>query len=227
MHLVIVSFVLEQEKSNTFGKTQDGASLSLTEASGVITCKTCSTLVPKDNLQLHEIRCSRLLATQQQQQQQQQQQASVDSKDRVPKQQGQFSKKNKSKKKPNKTDNTKCKTQQIDDEDVDALLEEFTKLNNTCSYSNGTAGSKRCTKSIRTLGQKCAFCAQVFCLSHHIAEVHGCGAAAKVKARQDISKYADVKPRPMNGVKKAQVQRKLDKKLEELEEERKRKNKKK
>jgi len=215
-------------------KTQFNDSSSLTIE--VVTCETCSILVPKENIKLHQARCTRVLEKQQQQhnivdnspakqqqlhnivdnspakQQQQQQQ-----------QQQQPTKKSKTKKKPNKTEKSKSEKKEEKEEDIDALLEEFTKLNNTCNYS--TANSQRCTKSVRTLGQKCTFCAQVYCLTHHIAEAHGCGAAAKVKARQDIAKYADVKPRPMNGVKKAQVQRKLDKKLDELEGERKRKNK--
>ena len=63
----------------------------------------------------------------------------------------------------------------------------------------------------------------MFCLSHHIAEVHGCGKEAKIKARQDIAKYGANMPKKMNETKKSQVQKKLNNKIEELEDSRKKK----
>ncbi len=70
-------------------------------------------------------------------------------------------------------------------------------------------------------------------MGHGLPEAHGCGDAARRAARQQISRdgklYAgsgrpDMKPDP---VRKAQLQRKLDKKLNELGDERKQKPKKK
>lgn len=50
--------------------------------------------------------------------------------------------------------------------------------NNTCSYSG-------CKKNIKLLGQTCKFCCKLFCLSHHQAELHGCGEEAKIAARKE------------------------------------------
>lgn len=72
-----------------------------------------------------------------------------------------------------------------------------------------------------------------FCINHGLPEAHGCGDAARKAARQQISRDGklfsgsgrpDMKPDP---VRKAQLQRKLDKKLTELEVDRKTKPKKK
>ena len=115
-------------------------------------------------------------------------------------------------------------------EDIDSLLDEFKKLNNSCGYS---VDNKHCKNSIKTLGQKCQFCCLIFCLTHHMAEVHGCADAARIKARQDHAKYAVgganscSKPKPMKSAAKAHAQRQLDKKLDELQTDRKKKNKKK
>lgn len=171
-----------------------------------ITCSNCQVSVPKNNFQLHQLRCSRI-------QQQQIKASSEINKANGCSEKSEAKKKNK---KPSKMQNTEKKKE----ENVDELLDEFTKLNSRCHFI-------QCKTSIKTLGQKCEYCGQVFCLTHHMAEVHGCGSAAKVKARQDISKFVDNRPRPMNTVKKAQVQRKLDKKLEEMQTDRKRKSKKK
>ena len=55
-------------------------------------------------------------------------------------------------------------------------------------------------------------------MSHHIPEVHGCGEAAKIRARQLAAK-------PKSATRKAQLQRKLDKKVDEMTEQRKAKKK--
>lgn len=71
-----------------------------------------------------------------------------------------------------------------------------------------------------------------FCLEHGLPEAHGCGDAARRAARQQISRdgqlYSgsgrpDKKP---DAVRKAQLQRKLDKKMSDLEDQRKSKPKK-
>ena len=166
-------------------------------------CPKCSAVVPKQNIALHQLRCSRV-----QQQQQKQQEKNL-----TP------SVKKKTKKPLSTQKQTKSKSLNGEtEEDIDAILNEFTKLNSSCQYN-------QCKTSVKTLGQKCHFCSMMFCLTHHMAEIHGCGTAAKIKARQDIAKYHDSKPRPMNQTKKAQVQNKLNKKLNEMEDERKRKSK--
>lgn len=179
-----------------------------------MTCPVCSVCLPRVNYQLHQIRCSKLKESQQQQRQQQQQRAiSANANQTQPKA---SNKKNKKKKSASCQAGSDPKN--APDKDIDALLDNFAEANSKCH-------SKGCKTSIKTLGQKCSFCTQMFCLSHSLAEVHGCGEAARVQARRDISKYHDSKPQPMNKTKKAQVQHKLTKKLSEMEDERKRKSK--
>lgn len=174
-------------------------------------CPACSAKVPKMNFELHKIRCSSLQPAQKQSERLESNRTSSSS-----------VKKKKSKKstlKATSSGNSKQTLKQANqDEDIDAMLDHFASLNSKCLF-------KTCKKSITTLGQKCEYCSQVFCLSHHMAEIHGCGDAAKIKARRDIAKYHDSKPRPMNNIKKAQVQNKLTKKLSEMEDGRKKKEK--
>lgn len=154
-------------------------------------CHICSVIVPTSNFDLHVLRCEK----------------------------HSLSRKEHDVQSPTKKTTKKKKLKKkSEEEDIDALLESFSKENSKCVFS-------KCPKSIKTLGQKCQYCQQMFCLSHHMAEIHGCGNAAKVKARQDISKYQGSKPHPMNNIKKAQLQRKLDNKLNNMEDERKKKSK--
>lgn len=100
--------------------------------------------------------------------------------------------------------------------EIDDDIDTFVKETSNCGFA-------KCKANIKTIGQKCQFCQQMFCLSHHIAEVHGCGKEAKIKARQDIAKYGANMPKKMNETKKSQVQKKLNNKIEELEDSRKKK----
>ncbi|XP_003468365.3 DNA-binding protein SMUBP-2 [Cavia porcellus] len=101
------------------------------------------------------------------------------------------------------------------EEDFDALVSAAVKADNTCSFA-------KCSASVVTLGQFCQFCGHRYCLSHHLPEVHGCGEKARVHARQRISRegvlYAGsgTKDRSLDPAKRAQLQRRLDKKLGEL-----------
>ena len=104
------------------------------------------------------------------------------------------------------------------EEDFGKMLASFTKLDTQCAF-NG------CKQSIRTLGQLCKCCERTYCLSHHIPEVHGCGEAAKVRARQLASKPNGAKPKAFEATRKVQLHRKLDKKLDEMSEQRKSKRK--
>merc|ERR1712200_240242 len=69
-----------------------------------------------------------------------------------------------------------------------------------------------------------------FGLSHSMAELHGCGDAAKRAARQQIQKEHKLYPgsgtqsKGLDQVKRKQIQRKLDKKIENLTEARKSKS---
>uniref|UniRef100_A0A8D1VUT1 DNA-binding protein SMUBP-2 n=1 Tax=Sus scrofa TaxID=9823 RepID=A0A8D1VUT1_PIG len=101
------------------------------------------------------------------------------------------------------------------EEDFDALVSAAIKADNTC-------GLAKCPASVVTLGQLCQHCGRRYCLSHHLPEVHGCGERARAHARQRISRegvlYAGsgAKDRSLDPAKRAQLQRRLDKKLEEL-----------
>uniref|UniRef100_A0A8C5LCH1 DNA-binding protein SMUBP-2 n=1 Tax=Jaculus jaculus TaxID=51337 RepID=A0A8C5LCH1_JACJA len=101
------------------------------------------------------------------------------------------------------------------EEDLDALLSAVVKADNTCSFP-------KCSASTVTLGQLCQHCGRRYCLSHHLPEIHGCGEKARAHARQRISRegilYAGsgTKDRALDPAKRAQLQRRLDKKLGEL-----------
>lgn len=101
------------------------------------------------------------------------------------------------------------------EEDFDALVSAAVKANTTCGFA-------KCSASIVTLGQLCQFCGHCYCLSHHLPEIHGCGERARIHARQRISRegvlYAGsgTKDRSLDPAKRAQLQRRLDKKLGEL-----------
>ncbi|KAM9015412.1 DNA-binding protein SMUBP-2 isoform 1-T1 [Ara ararauna] len=106
------------------------------------------------------------------------------------------------------------------EEDIDALISAAVKADNTCGFP-------RCKASVSTLGQLCLHCHRRFCLSHHIPEVHGCGDKAKAQARQRISREGVLYPgsgskdNSLDPAKRAHLQRRLDKKLNELTSQRK------
>ncbi|XP_010955079.2 DNA-binding protein SMUBP-2 [Camelus bactrianus] len=110
------------------------------------------------------------------------------------------------------------------EEDFDALVSAAIKADNTC-------GLAKCTASVATLGQLCQHCGRRYCLSHHLPEIHGCGERAHTHARQRISRegvlYAGsgTKDRSLDPAKRAQLQRRLDRKLDELTGQRKSKRK--
>ncbi|XP_044870039.1 DNA-binding protein SMUBP-2 [Mauremys mutica] len=110
------------------------------------------------------------------------------------------------------------------EEDIDALISAAVQADNICGFP-------RCKASVTTLGQLCLHCKKRYCLSHHIPEIHGCGEKAKVQARQRISRegilYAGSgsKDKSLDPAKRAHLQRRLDKKLNELTSQRKSKKK--
>ncbi|XP_055505666.1 DNA-binding protein SMUBP-2 [Leucoraja erinacea] len=101
------------------------------------------------------------------------------------------------------------------EEDFDALIAASIKANSICAFL-------KCNGSILTIGQHCIHCNKHYCLSHHIPEVHGCSAQAKAHARKVISRegvlYAGsgTKDKSLDPVKKAHLQRKLGKKIDQL-----------
>ena len=98
-------------------------------------------------------------------------------------------------------------------EDLDALLAEVKLTDSTCRYS-------KCSKNVSLLGAQCQFCKSRFCMEHSLAEIHGCGDAAKEKARKDIQREGrhniiGSRPYGLSGVRRSQVQMKLTKELED------------
>lgn len=170
----------------------------------VSTCPLCKKRVPSCNLQLHSLRCEQMMRSK----------IGETSKTvqscETPARPNSKPPKNKGKAKPSATKQP--------EEDFDKLLASFTKLDTQCAFD-------ACKQSIRTLGQLCRCCERTYCLSHHIPEIHGCGEAAKLRARQLASKPKSGKPKALDATRKGQLHRKLDKKLDEMSEQRKTKRK--
>ena len=103
-----------------------------------------------------------------------------------------------------------------DDGDLDQLFDEFQKLDSICNF-------EKCKVLVSTLGVTCKFCMVRFCLSHSMAEVHGCGSEARRTAR------ASRPPPPSSGSRdkerRKQLARKLDNKVDQLTSQRKKKDK--
>ena len=163
------------------------------------TCPLCKKRVPSCNLQLHSLRCEQQLRLKT---------AQTDKTERKEEAKARPASK------PQKTSaKPKPSSSKHPEKDFDKLLASFTKLDTQCAYD-------ACKQSIRTLGQACKCCEKIYCLSHHIPEVHGCGEAAKLRARQLAGKPNSARPKTSDATRKAQLQRKLDKKLDEMSEQR-------
>lgn len=68
----------------------------------------------------------------------------------------------------------KAKAPTADDDDLDALLMEFSTQERTCNF----AGCKEKINTLMDAISKCRYCNSRFCLKHAQAEVHGCGEQA-------------------------------------------------
>ena len=166
------------------------------KSSAMVQCFTCSRQVPKPNIELHKLKCTI--------------QPTSSTTGTVPKKSSSKSKKQKK---------HEAKIAQAED-DIDKLLEAFDKIDNVC---NGEG----CKVKIATLGVTCEYCRRRFCMKCGFPEAHGCGEAAKIAARQQISRDGKLYPgsgRPNfkpDANRKAALQRKLDKKLGEMQDSRK------
>ena len=106
----------------------------------------------------------------------------------------------------------KAKENQETEKDDDEILDLCIKKNDCCSYSG-------CKKSVKLLGQTCKFCCKLFCISHHQAEIHGCGEDAKIAARKESLRQL-TQPKVLNATKRAQLQHRLKKNLDDFKSER-------
>jgi len=94
----------------------------------------------------------------------------------------------------------------------DELLNQCIKENQQCFHTS-------CSNSIKLIGLKCHLCTKVFCPSHLQPEVHGCGLAARKDAAKDA-------PKPVSNEKKAaELEKKMNKKLQQMKNDRKKKGK--
>ncbi|XP_061165035.1 DNA-binding protein SMUBP-2-like [Saccostrea echinata] len=165
-----------------------------------VVCRHCSKSVIKANIQLHETHCLRT-------QRQKSAPKSATS--------GGRKQKDNAPRAPNAHADVVAKLEKVDGDDLDSLIAAVQSVDKECSF-------KKCKTSTLTLGQLCDFCRRRFCLNHHMPEIHGCGEAAKTHARATIiregvlyrgSGVPDKKP---DAARKAQLQKKMDKKLTEM-----------
>ncbi|CAB4058726.1 IGHMBP2 [Lepeophtheirus salmonis] len=105
-------------------------------------------------------------------------------------------------------------------DDFDELCNAFAKMDAICNALN-------CKTKVATLGMNCPFCRKRFCLSHGMAEIHGCGDEARKSARKQIVREGKIYPgsgkpdRSMDKVKRSQLSKKLNKTINEKSEDRK------
>jgi ATP-dependent RNA/DNA helicase IGHMBP2 len=133
-----------------------------TGTTSLVLCNNCQKSVAKANMELHKLRCQVQLGA-----------SAVNStanqsSSTLPK---------KKKSAPVKKLPAASKTDDV--EDFDALCEQFQTLNRVCNY-------EKCKTKTAVLGADCVHCRVRFCLSHALAEIHGCGEAAKLAARQQL-----------------------------------------
>lgn len=100
-------------------------------------------------------------------------------------------------------------------EDFDSVIAEFKEMDKRCSWSS-------CRIATDLVGLTCAHCKQRFCISHGFPEVHGCGEAARKTAKHE---FRHPKPIKLDPLKKSAMSKKLEKKLTQMAEERKRQKK--
>lgn len=175
-------------------------------SSNIVECNTCKKMVPKTNIDLHKIRCSVISAE-----------------TMILNETTAAVKSKKSKKKSVRSQGPEAK-QEVNEDDFDGLCEQFQKLDKICNFP-------KCKSLVATIGVNCKFCLVRFCLSHSMAEIHGCGEEARKAARQQISR--DGRLVPGSGLinhkpdkdKRAQLEKKLEKKLGEKNIQRQRKKK--
>ena len=195
----------DDSSGETPTKTHHAQSLRPSGDNLTFTCDNCGRQIPAANETLHTVRCRKEVVPPPGRT------THVDNP--KPKKQPKTAKKQK-KKVP----------EQESEEDFDAIIAAAMKENVSCASSG-------CKTSTAIMGQNCPFCARRFCLRHHIPEVHGCGDAAKSRARALISRDGVLYPgsgvpsKKPNATTRVHLQRRLDKKLTALEEQRKHKKK--
>ena len=196
---------ITKQTSEARSATQDDPEKVEVEAkkSVNVECNSCGRSIPKSNIELHKLRCS-VIAVE-----------AVKNTESV--------KKPKKKKEKKKKESTPVDDVNGDDE-FDTLCEQFQKLDKVCNFP-------KCKVLVATIGVNCKFCMIRFCLSHSMAEIHGCGDEARKAARQQITREGRLVPgsglinHKPDKDKRAQLEKKLEKKLGEKNSQRQRKKK--
>ncbi|XP_053208693.1 DNA-binding protein SMUBP-2-like [Panonychus citri] len=105
-------------------------------------------------------------------------------------------------------------------DDFDEMLELVKQMDSVCFFI-------KCKVKTATLGQNCQFCKKRFCLAHSMPEIHGCGDAVRAYARSTVRKEGKIYPglgipsKKPDPVKRSQLERKMNKKMEEMSSKRK------
>ena len=187
---------------------EDTISTKVSTIAGVWKCTVCGFVIPEINKELHQLRCER-----------EQRQLHTIMKEITKPVVNQHSKKKpqqvRNSKKPKSTTTVALKGHE--DDDLDGLLAEIKEKDAICNFTG-------CKKSSNHLGIKCPFCHRKFCMTHNMAEVHGCGETAKKHAKQQLEKELRGKgQKKLDPTRRAHLQRKLDKKIDDLSSERQKK----
>ncbi|XP_067663777.1 DNA-binding protein SMUBP-2-like [Haliotis asinina] len=195
------SVVPDAEQTDTSENCDETNVEQVEKKSDKVTCEICGKEVLNANIQLHSLHCARQVKANMTGQS-----SKVESKSK---------KKTKNTKQDAALQRTASALDKIKDDDFDSLIATVQKLDNRCCFT-------KCKQFTTTLGHTCDFCSRRFCLAHHIPEIHGCGADAKAAARQAMVKEGilfrgNVAPqKKLDPNKRAGLQRKLDKKLDEM-----------
>ena len=183
---------------------------------GLWKCTICHLVIPEINKELHQLRCERENRKHEEVMKQKVKSGKVNRAEN----EAQKSLKG-VKKTPGAGNNKKqvSKTGLTSRTDVDTELDELIAQ---MRLADSTCGYPDCKKSVSLLGMRCTFCNRKYCTSHNIAEVHGCGTAAKKHARDKMEREAKEQMgegrgrRSMDASKRAQLQRRLDSKIDEM-----------
>lgn len=185
------------QKGHLLGEINDQNDSQAIFRYDVSKCLHCDKMILKVSFQMHEMHCSRVNAAKAQE---------LNKPKDEPAKPKSAAAKSKVKKNPIETAKT---------DDFDELLEMFQKSNDICNF-------KGCKVLTKTLGQNCEYCPNRFCLKHSMAEVHGCGDAAKKQARDHIRKDGNLDVRKKQSysaeVKHKVVEKKLHEKIKTMQE---------
>ena len=202
----------DKPADSTLTNEQSSVSRPLSTTVGLWKCSLCGYVLPEINKETHELRCVR-----------EKRESEIERKAKTQKKKIERSKERDidklaaGRKKKDKREKQNMKNENNDD--IDVLIAEMKLSDSVCKYPG-------CKRSVSLLGIKCEFCSNKHCTSHTIAEIHGCGLEAKRKAREKMMRQAQSRERgfeggkTMDSTKRAQLQRRLDSKIEDMSTER-------